>query len=107
MTVGSEEHRDLVRGLDLLKETISQVNTHVDDFEKATRLRDLSSKLEPKSQVKMTHGRVFRREDMVQGDRRLLHEGMLNWRLTSNKSKGDHCIIVSFTYLLKSCLDLN
>lgn len=77
----------------MLKETISQVNTHVDEFEKAARLRDLSSKLEPKSQVKMTHGRVFRREDMVRGKRRLLHEGMLNWRLTSNKSKGDHCKI--------------
>ncbi|CAM4590135.1 unnamed protein product [Leuciscus chuanchicus] len=98
--VDSEEHRDLVRGLDLLKETLSQVNTHVDDFEKATRLRDLSSKLEPKSQVKMTHGRVFRREDMVQGNRRLLHEGMLNWRLTSNKSKDVLVLLLSDVLLL-------
>lgn len=91
LTVDSEEHRNLVHGLVLLKDTISNVNTHVDEFEKAARLRDLSSKLEPKSQVKTTHGRVFRREDMLQGERRLLHEGVLNWRLTSNKSKGDHC----------------
>lgn len=91
LTVDSEEHTNLVQGLELLKGTISQVNTHVDEFEKAARLRDLSSKLEPKSQVKTTHGRVFRREDMLQGERRLLHEGILNWRLTSNKSKGDHC----------------
>ncbi len=83
---------NLVQGLELLKDTISQVNNHVDEFEKAARLRDLSSKLEHKSQVKTTHGRVFRREDMLQGERRLLHEGVLNWRLTSNKSKGDHCI---------------
>uniref|UniRef100_A0A673KBD1 Rho guanine nucleotide exchange factor 18-like n=1 Tax=Sinocyclocheilus rhinocerous TaxID=307959 RepID=A0A673KBD1_9TELE len=92
--VDSEEHRNLVQGLELLKDTISQVNTHVDEFEKAARLRDLSSKLEPKSQVKTTHGRVFRREDMLQGERRLLHEGVLNWRLTSNKSKGDHYVLV-------------
>ncbi|KAK7163370.1 hypothetical protein R3I93_007430 [Phoxinus phoxinus] len=96
----SDEHKDLVRGLDLLKETIFQVNTHVDEFEKATRLRDLSSKLEPKSQVKMTHGRVFRREDMVQGERRLLHEGMLNWRLTSNKSKDVLVLLLSDVLLL-------
>uniref|UniRef100_A0A8C1LGX6 Rho guanine nucleotide exchange factor 18-like n=1 Tax=Cyprinus carpio TaxID=7962 RepID=A0A8C1LGX6_CYPCA len=92
--VDSEEHRNLVQSLELLKNTISQVNTHVDEFEKAARLRDLSSKLEPKSLVKMTHRRVFRREDMLQGERKLLHEGVLNWRLTSNKSKGDHCTIV-------------
>lgn len=90
LTVDSEERRNLVQGLELLKDTISQVNNHVDEFEKAARLRDLSSKLD-KSQVKTTHGRVFRREDMLQGERRLLHEGVLNWRLTSKKSKGDHC----------------
>lgn len=80
---------DLVQGLDFLKDTIAQVNAHVDEVEKVARLRDLSSKLEPKTQVKMTSGRVFRREDMLQGKRRLLHEGMLNWRVTNNKSKGD------------------
>ncbi|XP_016098010.1 rho guanine nucleotide exchange factor 18-like [Sinocyclocheilus grahami] len=99
-TVDSEEHRNLVQGLELLKNTISQVNTHVDEFEKAARLRDLSSKLEPKSQVKMTHGRVFRREDMLQGERRLLHEGVLNWRLTSNKSKDVLVLLLSDVLLL-------
>uniref|UniRef100_A0A671S5G9 Rho guanine nucleotide exchange factor 18-like n=1 Tax=Sinocyclocheilus anshuiensis TaxID=1608454 RepID=A0A671S5G9_9TELE len=98
--VDSEEHRNLVQGLELLKNTISQVNTHVDEFEKAARLRDLSSKLEPKSQVKMTHGRVFRREDMLQGERRLLHEGILNWRLTSNKSKDVLVLLLSDVLLL-------
>ncbi|XP_026060912.1 rho guanine nucleotide exchange factor 18a [Carassius auratus] len=98
--VDSEEHRNLVHGLVLLKETISNVNTHVDEFEKAARLRDLSSKLEPKSQVKTTHGRVFRREDMLQGERRLLHEGVLNWRLTSNKSKDVLVLLLSDVVLL-------
>ncbi|XP_016316502.1 rho guanine nucleotide exchange factor 18-like [Sinocyclocheilus anshuiensis] len=98
--VDSEEHRNLVQGLELLKDTISQVNTHVDEFEKAARLRDLSSKLEPRSQVKTTHGRVFRREDMLQGERRLLHEGILNWRLTSNKSKDVLVLLLSDVLLL-------
>ncbi|KTF89817.1 hypothetical protein cypCar_00010360 [Cyprinus carpio] len=98
--VDSEEHRNLVHGLVLLKDTISNVNTHVDEFEKAARLRDLSSKLEPKSQVKTTHGRVFRREDMLQGERRLLHEGVLNWRLTSNKSKDVLVLLLSDVLLL-------
>ncbi|XP_055057581.2 rho guanine nucleotide exchange factor 18a isoform X1 [Misgurnus anguillicaudatus] len=98
--VDSEEHRDLVQGLELLKETITQVNTCVDEFEKAARLRDLSSKLEPKSQVKMAHGRVFRREDMVVGERRLLYEGMLNWRSTSNKSKDVLVLLLSDVLLL-------
>uniref|UniRef100_A0A9J7X3D4 Rho/rac guanine nucleotide exchange factor (GEF) 18a n=1 Tax=Cyprinus carpio carpio TaxID=630221 RepID=A0A9J7X3D4_CYPCA len=98
--VDSEEHRNLVQSLELLKNTISQVNTHVDEFEKAARLRDLSSKLEPKSLVKMTHRRVFRREDMLQGERKLLHEGVLNWRLTSNKSKDVLVLLLSDVLLL-------
>ncbi|XP_065133099.1 rho guanine nucleotide exchange factor 18a [Paramisgurnus dabryanus] len=98
--VDSEEHRDLVQGLELLKDTITQVNTCVDEFEKAARLRDLSSKLEPKSQVKMAHGRVFRREDMFYGERRLLYEGILNWRSTSNKSKDVLVLLLSDVLLL-------
>uniref|UniRef100_A0A8C2CS57 Rho guanine nucleotide exchange factor 18-like n=1 Tax=Cyprinus carpio TaxID=7962 RepID=A0A8C2CS57_CYPCA len=98
--VDSEEHRNLVQSLELLKNTISRVNTHVDEFEKAARLRDLSSKLEPKSLVKMTHRRVFRREDMLQGERKLLHEGVLNWRLTSNKSKDVLVLLLSDVLLL-------
>ncbi|XP_056599861.1 rho guanine nucleotide exchange factor 18a [Triplophysa dalaica] len=98
--VDSEEHRDLVRGLELLKETIAQVNTHVDEFEKALRLRDLSSRLEPKSLVKMAQGRVFRREDMLQSNRKLLYEGILTWRSTSNKSKDVLVLLLSDVLLL-------
>ncbi|XP_073705026.1 rho guanine nucleotide exchange factor 18a isoform X2 [Garra rufa] len=98
--VDSEEHRDLVRGLELLKDTITQVNSRVDESEKAVRLRDLSSRLEPKSQVRMTQGRVFRREDMLQGQRKLLHEGVLNWRLTSNKTKDVLVLLLSDVLLL-------
>ncbi|XP_065133110.1 rho guanine nucleotide exchange factor 18-like [Paramisgurnus dabryanus] len=96
----SEKHRELVQGLELLKDTIAKVNIPVDEFENAARLRDLSNKLEPKSQVKMAHGRVFRREDMLQGDRRLLYEGMLNWRSTSNKSKDVLVLLLSDVLLL-------
>ncbi|XP_050950408.1 LOW QUALITY PROTEIN: rho guanine nucleotide exchange factor 18a [Labeo rohita] len=98
--VDSEEHRDLVRGLELLKDTISQVNSQVDKSEKAVRLRDLSSRLEPKSQVRTTQGRVFRREDMLQGQRKLLHEGALNWRITSNKTKDVLVLLLSDVLLL-------
>ncbi|TRY56243.1 hypothetical protein DNTS_028555 [Danionella cerebrum] len=98
--VDSAEHRSLVRGLDLLKDSIAQVNSHVDEYEKAVRLKDLSSKLEPKSQVKMTNGRVFRREDMLQGKRKLLHEGILNWKLASNKSKDVLVLLLSDVVLL-------
>ncbi|KAK2900738.1 hypothetical protein Q8A67_008853 [Cirrhinus molitorella] len=98
--VDSDEHRDMVRGLELLKDTIAQVNRTVDESEKAVRLRDLSSRLEPKSQVRMTQGTVFRREDMLQGQRRLLHEGVLNWRLTSNKTKDVLVLLLSDVLLL-------
>ena len=60
------------------------VNLH----EKTSRLRDIHNKMEPKPLGKIKDGRVFRREDLAQGRRRLLHEGTVNWRAASGRLKG-------------------
>lgn len=86
--VGTEEHEELTRALGLIKATISQVDALVNLHEKTSRLRDIHNKMEPKALGKIKDGRVFRREDLAQGRRRLLHEGTVNWKAASGRLKG-------------------
>lgn len=85
---GTEEHKDLTRSLSLIKETIVQVDARVNVHEKNSRLRDIHNKMEPKALGKFKDGRVFRREDLAQGRRRLLHDGTVSWKAASGRLKG-------------------
>ncbi|CAB1323809.1 unnamed protein product [Coregonus sp. 'balchen'] len=64
--VGTEEHDELSRSLGLIKDCIVQVDALVNLHEKASRLRDIAHKMEPKSLGKIKDGRVFHREDLAQ-----------------------------------------
>ncbi|XP_063057159.1 rho guanine nucleotide exchange factor 18 isoform X2 [Engraulis encrasicolus] len=97
---GSEEHEDLTRALGLIKEVITQVDTQVNDYEKASRLRDIAAKLEPKSHGKIKDGRVFRREDLCQGRRKLLHHGTVNWKAASGRLKDILAVLLTDVLLL-------
>lgn len=87
LSADTDEYKSLVQGLALIKETISQVNAQVSDYEKAARLRDIGLRLESKSQGRMKDGQVLRREDLIQGNRTLLHEGTVTWK-TTGRQKG-------------------
>lgn len=100
--MGTEEHEDLTRSLGLIKATIGQVDTLVNLHDKSSRLRDIHSKMEPKALGKIKDGRVFRREDLAQGRRQLLHDSTVNWKAASGRLKGEKA--QSATYLLYTCL---
>uniref|UniRef100_A0A3P8RLU7 Rho/rac guanine nucleotide exchange factor (GEF) 18b n=1 Tax=Amphiprion percula TaxID=161767 RepID=A0A3P8RLU7_AMPPE len=97
---GSEEHEDLTRALGLIKDTIVQVDTLVNLHEKNSRLRDIHNKMEPKALGKIKDGRVFRREDLAQGRRRLLHEGTVSWKAASGRLKDILAVLLSDVLLL-------
>ncbi|XP_042372648.1 rho guanine nucleotide exchange factor 18 isoform X2 [Plectropomus leopardus] len=97
---GTEEHEDLTRALGLIKDTIVQVDTLVNLHEKNSRLRDIHNKMEPKALGKIKDGRVFRREDLAQGRRRLLHEGTVNWKAASGRLKDILAVLLSDVLLL-------
>uniref|UniRef100_A0A8C1MHT6 Rho/rac guanine nucleotide exchange factor (GEF) 18b n=1 Tax=Cyprinus carpio TaxID=7962 RepID=A0A8C1MHT6_CYPCA len=84
---GTEEHEGLAQALNLIKDVIVQVDAQVSLYEKEARLRDIASKLESKSLGKIKDGRVFRKEDLSQGRRKLLFEGMVNWKAASGRLK--------------------
>lgn len=87
VSADSEEHQALVQGLALIKDAISQVNDQVSERERATRLKEIALRLEPKSQCCQKDGLLFRREDLINGTRTLLHEGSVTWK-SSGRYKG-------------------
>uniref|UniRef100_A0A672H7R9 Rho guanine nucleotide exchange factor 18-like n=1 Tax=Salarias fasciatus TaxID=181472 RepID=A0A672H7R9_SALFA len=97
---GTEEHEELTRALVLIKDTIVQVDTLVNLHEKNSRLRDIHSKMELKVQGKIKDGRVFRREDLAQGRRRLLHEGTVSWKAASGRLKDILAVLLSDVLIL-------
>ncbi|XP_076582434.1 rho guanine nucleotide exchange factor 18 isoform X2 [Chaetodon auriga] len=97
---GTEEHEDLTRSLGLIKDTIVQVDALVNLYEKNSRLREIHNKMEPKALGKIKDGRVFRREDLAQGRRRLLHEGTVNWKAASGRLKDILAVLLSDVLLL-------
>uniref|UniRef100_A0A673BKZ6 Rho/rac guanine nucleotide exchange factor (GEF) 18b n=1 Tax=Sphaeramia orbicularis TaxID=375764 RepID=A0A673BKZ6_9TELE len=96
----TEEHEELTKALSLIKGTIGQVDTLVNLHEKTSRLRDIHNKMEPKAQGKIKDGRVFRREDLAQGRRRLLREGTVNWKAASGRLKDILAVLLSDVLLL-------
>lgn len=87
LSADTEEYKSLVQGLSLIKDTISRVNDQVSEYEKATRLKEIALRLEPKSQGRLKDGGLFRREDLIQGNRTLLHEGTVTLK-SSGRQKG-------------------
>ncbi|XP_027014138.2 rho guanine nucleotide exchange factor 18 isoform X2 [Tachysurus fulvidraco] len=96
----SEEHEQLARALGLIKSAIVQVDSLVNLYEKETRLREIAAKMEPKAFGKIKDGRIFRREDVTQGKRRLLFEGMVNWKAASGRLKDILAVLLTDVLLL-------
>ncbi|XP_028282780.1 rho guanine nucleotide exchange factor 18a isoform X2 [Parambassis ranga] len=95
----TEEHRSLVEGLGLIKNTISQVNTQVSVYEKVARLREISLRLEPKC-GRMKDGGMFQREDLLNEEKRtLLHEGNVTWK-SPGRQKDIYAVLLSDVLLL-------
>lgn len=91
LTADTDDHRSLSKALECIKNTIAQVNAQVNaqvkDYEKAARVREIGYRLDPKSVGRLNGGEVIRREDLIQGNRKLVHEGAVTWK-SSGKQKG-------------------
>ncbi|XP_038854904.1 rho guanine nucleotide exchange factor 18-like [Salvelinus namaycush] len=98
--VGTEEHEELTRSLGLIKDCIVQVDAQVNLHQKASRLRDIAHKIEPKSLGKIKDGHVFRGEDLALGRRRLLHDGTVNHKAASGRLKDILAVLLSDVLLL-------
>ncbi|XP_061834777.1 rho guanine nucleotide exchange factor 18a isoform X2 [Nerophis lumbriciformis] len=95
----TNEYQSLLQALASIKDTISQVNDCVREYEKASRLREIHVRLEPKSVGRLKDGQVFRREDLILSNRMLLHEGPVTWK-SSGRQKDVHAVLLSDVLLL-------
>ncbi|MEQ2240524.1 hypothetical protein ILYODFUR_015941 [Ilyodon furcidens] len=95
----TDEYRHLENALELIKHTISQVNTQVSEYDKIARVREIYYRLEPKTSIRLMDDQWFRREDLIQGNKTLLYEGALTWRF-SGKQKAIQAVLLSDMLLL-------
>ncbi|KAL0966528.1 hypothetical protein UPYG_G00296350 [Umbra pygmaea] len=94
----SEEYVSLTQALVRIREVISAVDSHVHDYERASRLRDIASRLEARSYGRLSDGRVFKKEDLA--SRTLLYEGAVSLRAGNGRVKDVHAVLLSDFLLL-------
>ncbi|KAJ8011512.1 hypothetical protein DPEC_G00058990 [Dallia pectoralis] len=94
----SEEHGALVRALVLIKETITAVDSEVNERERASRLDDIVSRLDPNFTWRMKEGQVLQKDDLR--SQILIHEGTLQWRSPNGRLKEIQAVLLSDILLL-------
>ncbi|XP_077383910.1 rho guanine nucleotide exchange factor 2-like isoform X2 [Festucalex cinctus] len=93
-TKGNEEEaRALGRALQLLKELIGSVDKEVQELDRTRRLQEVQARLDPRAQAEVRGGGVFRGGELLR--RKLLHEGMLLWKVQGSRMKDVHVLLMS------------
>nr|XP_057908910.1 rho guanine nucleotide exchange factor 2-like [Doryrhamphus excisus] len=93
-TKGNEEEaRALNQALVLLKELISSVDQEVLELDRTRRLQEVQARLDPRAQAVVRDGGVFRGGELQR--RRLLHEGMLFWKVQGSRMKDVQVLLMS------------
>ncbi|KAM4602724.1 A-kinase anchor protein 13 [Polymixia lowei] len=89
-----EDYEDLTEAVRLVKEVITAVDTKVNDQDKKRRLRDVYSRTDSKSIMRMKSGQMFAREDLVRG-RKLIHDGPLQLKNAQGRLKDVQALLLS------------
>lgn len=89
MTENEEDHADVSQSLKLVKEVIAAVDNKVNEHEKKKRLKEVYSRTDSKSIMRMKSGQMFAREDLLRG-RKLIHDGPLQLKNSAGRLKGEN-----------------
>ncbi|XP_048008758.1 rho guanine nucleotide exchange factor 2 isoform X2 [Megalobrama amblycephala] len=73
-----EESKSLAHSLALIRELLCSVDQQVQELERAQRLQEIQSRLDPRAETKVKGGGVFRGGELLR--RGLIHEGALLWK---------------------------
>nr|XP_055065551.1 rho guanine nucleotide exchange factor 2 isoform X1 [Misgurnus anguillicaudatus] len=94
-TKGSEEEsKSLVHSLTLIRELLRSVDQQVQELERAQRLQEIQSRLDPRAQTGVKGGGVFRGGELLR--RRLVHEGTLLWKTAQgSRLKDVHVLLMT------------
>ncbi|KAG7468181.1 hypothetical protein MATL_G00140090 [Megalops atlanticus] len=93
-----EDHKDVTQALRLVKEVIAAVDSKVNEHEKKRRLKEVYSRTDSKSIMRMKSGQMFAREDLMRG-RRLLHDGALQLKNSAGRLKEVQALLLSDVFV--------
>ncbi|XP_077454011.1 rho guanine nucleotide exchange factor 2-like [Stigmatopora argus] len=88
-----EEARAMGRALALLKELIGSVDREVLELERAGRLQEVQSRLDPRARAEVRGGGVFRGGELSR--RKLLREGSLLWKVQGSRLKDVRVLLMT------------
>ncbi|KAM7003449.1 A-kinase anchor protein 13-like [Tautogolabrus adspersus] len=89
-----EDHNSVCEALRCVKELITSVDSKVNEQEKKQRLREVYSRTDSKSIMRMKSGQMFAKEDLIRG-RKLLHDGTLQLKNTAGRLKEVQAMLLS------------
>ncbi|XP_042660781.1 rho guanine nucleotide exchange factor 28 isoform X3 [Tyto alba] len=92
---GTEEHKDLCKALCLIKDMIAAVDLQVNEYEKKQKLLEILSRTENKTYTKLKNGHVFRKQDLMNDERILLHEGLVYWKTATGRFKDTLALLLT------------
>ncbi|XP_039470462.1 A-kinase anchor protein 13-like isoform X7 [Oreochromis aureus] len=89
-----KEHGLVSDALRLVKELITAVDNKVNQQEKKQRLKEVYSRTDSKSIMRMKSGQMFAKEDLIRG-RKLLHDGALQLKNSAGRLKDVHAMLLT------------
>ncbi|XP_036391427.1 A-kinase anchor protein 13-like [Megalops cyprinoides] len=93
-----EDHTGVAEALRLVKDVIAAVDSKVNEHEKKRRLKEVYSRTDSKSIMRMKSGQMFAREDLLRG-RRLLHDGPLQLKSSTGRLKDVQALLLSDVFV--------
>ncbi|XP_060784480.1 A-kinase anchor protein 13 isoform X2 [Neoarius graeffei] len=93
-----EEQTDVAEALRQVKEVLTGVDSKVNEYEKRRRLKEVYSRTDSKSIMRMKSGQMFAREDLIRG-RKLLHDGPLQIKNATGRLKDVHALLLSDVFV--------
>uniref|UniRef100_A0A8C1S6N8 A-kinase anchoring protein 13 n=1 Tax=Cyprinus carpio TaxID=7962 RepID=A0A8C1S6N8_CYPCA len=88
-----EDHADVTQSLKLVKEVIAAVDNKVNEHEKKKRLKEVYSRTDSKSIMRMKSGQMFAREDLLRGQK-LIHDGPLQLKNSAGRLKDVQALLL-------------
>ncbi|MCI4380419.1 hypothetical protein PGIGA_G00239550 [Pangasianodon gigas] len=93
-----EEQADVAEALRQMKEVLTGVDSKVNEYEKRRRLKEVYSRTDSKSIMRMKSGQMFAREDLIRG-RKLLHDGPLQLKNAAGRLKDVQALLLSDVFV--------